>query len=1158
MSNLIRVWRHFVLAFILTGCCVFAKAQFSPVESKNGFSLQKGTSLSSVKTGDIFTYTVNFSIPAGAMNVFIIDNLPSPLVIDAITVAPNYSSFVPVVTQTTSSVTLFFNSVTTSISGSFQVHAHFPVDSGCNGRRVTNVAELRAELPQTYLVTKGVDVTSIVDNPWRVQKYPNGPGLTYLGSNCYGVISDTVDFTIRVVKQNWTVSGSASWYNVSLNDILPAGAIVIPTSYVPNANLAGSSITAGGNILLPSGFKLDANANNVYLATFKIRHTPILDTNNCVINTAILGGKDACNVQHGDTSKVGVKKMKPAPQAVLQKWVNVNGNLPGCTGTYTIRVCNIGTAPLPAYTLTDVFPSCLTGVTLASVTPGCTATPAGPNTFNFAGPSIPVGGGCHVYTFNFTIGTGCPSVITNTVTATSGFSGSASANIWMLPPGPTACLNKSICSPLPTIYTPGTVVRFRLRVQNIGGSPMTGASIFDQLDVSNLEYVGNEVYYSWPTPFAPCGTGNAAPSGSTPWPGVSPSHVVSSGTLKWSLPTIGVECDNIPYPACGFAYGLTAYYIEFSVKIKDTAGLGNIKNCADISGTGLTTVTSCVTFVTKGTLNYNASKMVSNDNGATFSSLVTANAGATVQYKLMSTNMGIPLINPVLVDLLPRDNGTNDQFIISCGPRGSVYDIRYSSFVSSSHTFSSQLFSTVAGANTTPELGVTCFPNAPGWAAPFAGAANLRTQLSQAISLAPPLAYVFNATTSTTALENQVACNSYALRGAAKYIINYVTTYPLQTPLESGTACVKIKKNCCNPVGFTVPTELCINKSYQFCVQDTCHPQNQYVWNFGDGTPDQVGVCVTHTYTSTGSFVITVKWHDDCGDHIKEFVVKVDKCCCDPIGFDIPKDVCLNISTNYCVQDTCNPHNTYYWDFGDGTPQQTGLCVSHTYTGLPASYIVTVKWHDDCGDHVKEFGVTANECHCDVKTKFTVQTSGLTITADGTATTSSFPIAIYVWDFGDGSFGTGPIVNHTYASNGWYVLKLTVYTLDAKGNICECKDECRVEIYVDQDKESIFYCNIQNKGVEKSVSDVTLRAAPNPFRDNITVNFDFVNKAKFSDQTGYQLEFVNANGVVLQSKKLRNLERTVTIDSRMYASGIYFIVLKNRKGEVQNMRVVKL
>jgi PKD repeat protein len=189
---------------------------------------------------------------------------------------------------------------------------------------------------------------------------------------------------------------------------------------------------------------------------------------------------------------------------------------------------------------------------------------------------------------------------------------------------------------------------------------------------------------------------------------------------------------------------------------------------------------------------------------------------------------------------------------------------------------------------------------------------------------------------------------------------------------------------------------------------------------------------------------------------------------------------------------------------------------------------------------------------------FVIHATGLTITADGSATTSSLPATIYVWSFGDGTFGTGPIVNHTYANPGSYIVTLTVYALDAKGNICDCKGECRTEIYVDPGKEGDFTCGI-GKNAEKSTSSIVLKASPNPFKDNIVVSFTIANTGKVNiDQSDYNLSLVTNTGTVLQSRKLPNLQSTVSLDSKTYASGIYFIVLKNSKGEVQSMSVVKL
>ena len=60
---------------------------------------------------------------------------------------------------------------------------------------------------------------------------------------------------------------------------------------------------------------------------------------------------------------------------------------------------------------------------------------------------------------------------------------------------------------------------------------------------------------------------------------------------------------------------------------------------------------------------------------------------------------------------------------------------------------------------------------------------------------------------------------------------------------------------------------------------------------------------------------------------------------------------------------------------------------------------------------------------------FSVSLSGITASFDATATSDPDPgdsIAKYVWDFGDGGFGSGPTPQHVYASPGAHTVQLTV------------------------------------------------------------------------------------------------------------------------------------
>lgn len=62
-----------------------------------------------------------------------------------------------------------------------------------------------------------------------------------------------------------------------------------------------------------------------------------------------------------------------------------------------------------------------------------------------------------------------------------------------------------------------------------------------------------------------------------------------------------------------------------------------------------------------------------------------------------------------------------------------------------------------------------------------------------------------------------------------------------------------------------------------------------------------------------------------------------------------------------------------------------------------------------------------------VPTGSAAPTAGGGLTFDATASTDADgPLSVYAWDFGDGSTGSGPTVNHTYPQPGSYTVTLTV------------------------------------------------------------------------------------------------------------------------------------
>ncbi len=125
---------------------------------------------------------------------------------------------------------------------------------------------------------------------------------------------------------------------------------------------------------------------------------------------------------------------------------------------------------------------------------------------------------------------------------------------------------------------------------------------------------------------------------------------------------------------------------------------------------------------------------------------------------------------------------------------------------------------------------------------------------------------------------------------------------------------------------------------------------------------------------------------------------------------------------------------TYSWDFGDGTTG-TGATVQHSYTAA-GTYSVALTVTDDdgaTGTSAAQVTVAAPPPGNTPPTAaFTAATSGLTATFDASASADADgTVANHVWDFGDGTTGSGATAAHTYAAPGAYRVQLTVTDDDA-------------------------------------------------------------------------------------------------------------------------------
>jgi len=210
-------------------------------------------------------------------------------------------------------------------------------------------------------------------------------------------------------------------------------------------------------------------------------------------------------------------------------------------------------------------------------------------------------------------------------------------------------------------------------------------------------------------------------------------------------------------------------------------------------------------------------------------------------------------------------------------------------------------------------------------------------------------------------------------------------------------------------------------------------PENQiaeYYWSFGDGE-SATGPIVTHVYQDDSWYTARLTVIDqDATTSFIEVIVKVMN------RLPIPKAEATPTTAktldDMTFKGTMSKDEDghvlwFHWDFGDGATG-FGDVVDHAYSD-DGTYTVTLTVTDDDGaeaSHSVQVVVTNRAPFAMAGTGQTTQT-GIPVRLDGRQSYDlDGDIVVYLWDFGDETTATGPVVTHSFPTYGTFLVELTV------------------------------------------------------------------------------------------------------------------------------------
>jgi gliding motility-associated-like protein len=197
----------------------------------------------------------------------------------------------------------------------------------------------------------------------------------------------------------------------------------------------------------------------------------------------------------------------------------------------------------------------------------------------------------------------------------------------------------------------------------------------------------------------------------------------------------------------------------------------------------------------------------------------------------------------------------------------------------------------------------------------------------------------------------------------------------------------------------------------------------KYLWDFGDGTTSTDPLVSNHTYTTYGSYTISLTVTSNVCS--QSAIQKITILAIPPqLDFQFnPPSGCLPLTVHFDNASKYADEQTYLWDFGDGGTSKA-ISPSHTYFDA-GQYTVSLSASNITGQTVTEVKKVIISVYANPMAGFDTRPDLLYIPG-GILYTSNYSVGAtsYEWDFGDGGTSNEVRPSHAYTNEGLYTITL--------------------------------------------------------------------------------------------------------------------------------------